>query len=436
VRDKLIEQKSTLPDTVKDREGSHGGGRMKGAGSRPDRVILCLNSGSSSVKLALFRLGGEETLLAQGAAERIGQQNGRLWIGGPAEEILVDQTNTFPDHQAAVRAMLAAIQQLRLPKPAAVGHRVVHGGPGYAAPALVNTQLLDTLRKLIPFAPLHLPGALYGMESVAAQFPGIIQVACFDTAFHRRMPEINQRFPLPRSLYDEEIRRYGFHGLSYEYILDVLGPAAQPRTIIAHLGNGASMAAIIHGRPLDTTMGLTPTGGFMMGTRCGDLDPGVLLYLLNEKGYGPARIDALVNHESGLLGVSGISSDMKMLLEISTREPHAREAVEMFCHSLRKHVGALAAVLGGVDMLVFTGGIGEHAASVRWNVCQGLAHLGIHIDEERNTRHADQISTPDSSCQVCVIPTNEDLMIARHTYQVISCQHTENLRDLHGRPAP
>lgn len=398
---------------------------MKRAVPRQDRVILCLNSGSSSVKLALFLLGEKETLLVQGAAERIGQQNGRLWIRGPAENILVEHTNDFPDHLAAVRATLVAFQQLNLPTPAAVGHRVVHGGSEYASPALVDAQLLDTLRKLTPFAPLHLPGALHGIESVASQFPGIMQVACFDTAFHRRMPEINQRFPLPSFLYEEGIRRYGFHGLSYEYILDVLGPEARRRTIIAHLGNGASMAAVLHGRPLDTTMGLTPTGGFMMGTRCGDLDPGVLLYLMKEKGYGPARLDELVNHESGLLGVSEISSDMKTLLERSASDPQAREAVEMFCYHLRKHVGALAAVLGGVDTLVFTGGIGEHAAPVRWNVCQGLAHLGIHLDEEQNTMHADMISTPESSCQVHIIPTNEDLMIARHTYQVISCQHIE-----------
>ena len=385
-----------------------------------DHVILCLNIGSSSVKLALFQLGDQESLLARGEAEGIGRQNGRLWIRGPEDEIFVEHSDDFADHRAAMRAAFDAIRKLRLPKPEAVGHRVVHGGPKYASPALVDTQLLDTLRRLIPFAPLHLPGAIHGIESVSSQFPGIMQVACFDTAFHRRMPEINQRFPLPRSLYDEGIRRYGFHGLSYEYILDVLGPAAQGRTIIAHLGNGASMAAVLNGRPLDTTMGLTPTGGLMMGTRCGDLDPGIVLYLLKEKGYGSARIDDLVNHESGLLGVSGISFDMKTLLEKSASDPHACQAVEMFCHHLRKHVGALAAVLGGVDTLVFTGGIGEHAAPVRWNVCQGLAHLGIHLDEERNTRHADMISTRGNSCQVRVIPTNEDLMIARHTSKVIA----------------
>lgn len=402
---------------------------MKNAVPDHDHVILCLNSGSSSLKLALFRLGDKETLLARGAAERIGQQSGLLWVRSPAEEMLVEQVIHFPDHRAAMIAALAAFKQLRLPRPAAVGHRVVHGGSDYASPALVDTHLLDTLRKLIPFAPLHLPGAIIGIETVALQFPGIMQIACFDTAFHRRMPAINQRFPLPRSLFDEGIRRYGFHGLSYEYILDVVGPASQGRTIIAHLGNGASMAAVLDGRPMDTTMSLTPTGGFMMGTRCGDLDPGIVLYLMNEKGYGPSRIDELVNHQSGLLGVSGISSDMKTLLEKSTTDPHARQAIEMFCHQLRKHIGALAAVLGGIDTLVFTGGIGEHAAPVRWKVCQGLAHLGIHLDEERNNKHAEMISTQDSSCQVRVIPTNEDLMIARHTSQVISCKQNEREKD-------
>jgi len=403
---------------------------MTGIQPRHDRVILCLNSGSSSVKFALFRLGDGETLLARGAAERIGRQNGRLWIHGGAGEILVDRAADIADHRTAVPAALAGFKQLRLPEPEAVGHRVVHGGPEYGSPALVDAPLLSTLRKLISFAPLHLPGAIHGIESVAARFPGIMQVACFDTAFHRRMPEMHQRFPLPRSLYDEGIRRYGFHGLSYEYIVDVLGPAGQGRTIIAHLGHGASMAAVLDGRPLDTTMGLTPTGGFMMGTRCGDLDPGIILHLLREKGYGPEQIDKLVNQESGMLGVSGISSDMKTLLEKSAIDPHARQAVEMFCHQLRKHVGALAAVLGGVDTLVFTGGIGEHAAPVRWEVCRGLAHLGIRLDGERNTRHAGIISSGESSCQVRVIATNEDLMIARHTRQVLSRQHHESEKEI------
>jgi len=275
------------------------------------------------------------------------------------------------------------------------------------------------LRRLVAFAPLHLPSQLQGIEAVAAHFPGLPQVACFDTAFHRRMPEVAQRFPLPRSLWDEGVRRYGFHGLSYEYIVEKLGSAAHGRTIIAHLGNGASLVAVRDGQPVDTTMGFTPTGGFLMGTRSGDLDPGILLYLMNEKRYDARQLEQLVNHEAGLLGVSGTSSDMKTLLEKRDGDSNAAQAVEMFCYYLRKHIGALTAVLGGLDALVFTGGIGERAAPVRWEVCRGLEYLGIHLDPERNALHADPINTPHSLCTVRVIPTNEDLIIARHTRHVI-----------------
>ena len=383
--------------------------------------ILCMNSGSSSLKFALYQLGDEEeALLAEGAAERIGLQGGHLWIRGEGKEALADVDRDFPEHKAAVKATFAALEQLSLPKPTAVGHRLVHGGPDYAAPARVDSQIIETLRGLAAFAPLHLPSEIQGIEAVAAHFPGLPQVACFDTAFHRRMPELAQRFPLPRDLWDEGLRRYGFHGLSYEYILGALGAAAQGRVIIAHLGNGASMAAVRNGQPLDTTMGFTPTGGFMMGTRSGDLDPGILLYLMNEKGYGTSQIDHLVNHQAGLLGVSKISPDMKTLLEKRETEPHADQAIAMFCYQLRKHIGAMTAVLGGVDTFVFTGGIGERAAPVRWSVCQGLEHLGIHLDPEQNEIHADIITSPDSSCTVRVIPTNEDLIIARHTRKLIS----------------
>jgi acetate kinase len=279
----------------------------------------------------------------------------------------------------------------------------------------VEAPLLATLRRLVAFAPLHLPSAIQGIEAVAARFPGLPQVACFDTAFHRRMPEVAQRFPLPHDLWHAGVRRYGFHGLSYEYIVATLGAAAQGRLVIAHLGNGASLAALHHGQPLDTTMGFTPTGGVMMGTRSGDLDPGVLLHLMHAKGYDVRQIERLVNHQAGLLGVSGISPDMQTLLEQREREPHAAQAIELFCYQLRKHIGALTAVLGGLDILVFTGGIGEHAAPVRWEACRGLAYLGIDLDPQRNAVHADVISTPGSACIVRVIPTNEDLMIARHT---------------------
>jgi acetate kinase len=383
--------------------------------------ILCLNSGSSSLKFALYQTGNnKETLLAEGIIERIGLQDGHLWISDAQKKVLADIHDDFPNHRAAVGAAFAAFEQFRLPQPAAVGHRVVHGGPHFTTPVILDSQLLDKLRGLIPFAPLHLPSEIQGIEAINDRFPGLPQVACFDTAFHRRMPELSKRFPLPRSLWDEGLQRYGFHGLSYEYIMETLGPAGQGRTIIAHLGNGASLAAVWKGRPLDTTMGFTPAGGFMMGTRSGDLDPGILLYLMREKGYAAPRIDYLVNHQSGLLGISGISPDMKLLLEKRESEPAAKQAVEMFCYQLRKQIGALAAALGGLDTLVFTGGIGEKAAPVRASACQGLEFLGIQLDAQQNETHSNIISTAQSSCRVMVIPTNEDLMIARHTHKLIS----------------
>ena len=382
-------------------------------------VILCLNSGSSSVKFALYQLGETETLLATGAIERIGLPGGLLWVHGADQKVPVETHSDFPTHSAAVAMAFGALEQLHLPQPVAVGHRLVHGGPEHMAPERVTPQLMVSLSRLVTFAPLHLPGEIQGIEAVMARFSGLPQVVCFDTAFHQRMPELAQRFPLPRSLWDEGIRHYGFHGLSYEYIVETLGAAARSRMIMAHLGNGASLAAVRDGQPLETTMGFTPTGGCMMGTRSGDLDPGVLLYLLNEKRYDAHQIEQLVNHEAGLLGVSGVSSDMKTLLEKRDENPHAAQAVEMFCYHLRKHIGALTAVLGGLDTLVFTGGIGERAAPVRWEVCRGLAYLGIHLDPQRNVAHADIISAAASPCTVRVIPTNEDLVIARHTRALI-----------------
>ena len=364
-------------------------------------VILCLNAGSSSLKFALYRMGEEkEELLASG-------------------NMPVDATHESPELGAAVRQVFADLETRGFPAPAAVGHRLVHGGPAYAAPRRIDAELLAALRRLIPLAPLHLPSELAVVEAVTGHDPDLPQVACFDTAFHRAMPELAQRFPLPRELWSEELKRYGFHGLSYEYIVGVLGPAALTQTIIAHLGNGASLVAIRDGHPMETTMGLTPIGGVVMGTRSGDLDPGVLLYLMSEKGYDARRLERLLNKEAGLLGVSGTTSDMKTLLARRERDPHAAEAVAMFCASVRKHIGALATALAGVQMLVFTGGIGERAAPIRWEICQGLEHLGVRLDAQRNAAGAGTISVPDSACAVRVIPTNEDLMIARHTRAVL-----------------
>ncbi len=381
--------------------------------------ILCLNSGSSSLKFAVYRLDDAETRLAAGAVERIGRPDGRLWLESDRGEPRTDVAGDFPDAGAAVRAALGALEALGLPRADAAGHRIVHGGPDHSAPERVDAQLIAALRALIPFAPLHLPAEIDIIEAVATQRPGLPQVVCFDTAFHRRMPDVARRLPLPRALWDAGIRRYGFHGLSYEYIVETLGASARGRMIIAHLGNGASMAAVRDGQPLDTTMGFTPTGGFMMGTRSGDLDPGVLLHLMLHKGYNAAAIERLVNHEAGLLGVSGTSADMQTLLEQRAHAPHAAEAVELFCYQVRKHIGQLAAALGGLDTLVFTGGIGEHAAPVRWEICTGLAHLGIRLDPDRNSEHAPMISALGGPCTVRVIATDEDLMIARHTHRLL-----------------
>ena len=382
------------------------------------RVMLCLNSGSSSLKFALYQIGdGKEILLAQGAVEHDDSQIARLWIHSTQGNI--EKTGReMSSASAALQAASTELERLRLPHPDAVGHRLVHGGPHHAAPQRITDTLLHELRSLIPFAPLHLPDEIAGIEAVISHFSGLPQVACFDTAFHRSMPEVAQRFALPRALWDEGIRRYGFHGISYEYIMQVLGANPPSRLIIAHLGNGASMAAVRDGRPLDTTMGFTPTGGFMMGTRSGDLDPGIILYLLSNRHFDAHGLAELLNHQSGLLGVSGIS-DMKMLLERRAAEPDAAMAAQMFCYQLRKQIGAFAAALGGLDLLVFTGGIGEHAAPVRWEACSGLEHLGVKLDRERNAVDADRISSDDCRCLVRVIPTNEDLMIARHTYQLV-----------------
>jgi acetate kinase len=368
------------------------------------------------MKFALYLVQETEELVAEGAVERIGLSGGWLWLKDGQGKRLMDSHSDFFNHKEAVKAMFtSAMEKQHLPVPDGIGHRVVHGGPKHMAPELVTPELMLTLRSLIPLAPLHLPSEIKGIDAVAEHYPGISQVVCFDTAFHRRIPEVAQWLPIVRSLWHEGIHRYGFHGLSYEYIVSALGRYTKGRVIIAHLGSGASMAALKDGHPQDTTMGFSTLGGLMMGTRCGDLDPGILLYLMDEKGYDARQLEKLLNQRSGLIGVSGISSDMKTLLNQRTTEPHAAQAIELFCYTARKYIGALSAVLGGLDTLVFTGGIGERAAPVRWMICHGLDYLGIRLDPGNNDAHAGIISTKNSSCTVRVIPTNEDMMIARHT---------------------
>ena len=320
-------------------------------------MILALNCGSSSLKYAAF---AGERRISGGSASGIGVPGGHA------------------THAEAVHAALDALE-----KPAAVGHRLVHGGPQLLEPVRIDGRVMEQLRDAIPFAPLHLPPALAAVEAVAERYPEVPQVACFDTAFHRSLPEAARRFALPARVEALGVRRYGFHGLSCEWAVSQL--QLRGRAVIAHLGNGASMTAVRDGVSVDTTMGLTPAGGIMMGTRSGDLDPGVLLFLLQTMSR--EEIGRLVDRESGLLGISGTTSDMKALL--ASEDPRAKLAVEMFCYQARKAVGALAAALGGLDALVFTGGIGEHAPSIRERICAGLGHLGafsvqvVAADEER-----------------------------------------------------
>jgi len=378
-------------------------------------LVLCLNSGSSSLKFAVYRCGnGDDVELARGAVEGIAQEHGRLWIQQPKDGQRQESHRSFVSHQAAFEAAMNSLSSLELPAFSVVGHRVVHGGDQFDGPTRIDAQVLGTLRTLVRFAPLHLPPQVAMIELAQQRFSEVPQVACFDTAFFRHMPELAQRYPLPRFLWDAGVRRYGFHGLSYESILASHEEARLGRTIIAHLGNGCSMTAVRDGRPVNTTMGFTPTGGLMMSTRSGDLDPGVLIYLMDQQGYGPRDIERLVNQESGLKGVSGQSGDMQTLLSVRGDNPQAALAIDMFCDSIRQQIGAFAAVLGGLDRLIFTAGIGERAAAVRGEICYGLDHLGIVLDESANAANARRISHSNSPCRVNVIATNEERMIARH----------------------
>jgi acetate kinase len=366
--------------------------------------MLAINAGSSSVKCALFTLAAEPQLrrreiidgLAASSAPRLVD-----WIGAEAGN-----------------GSLGAI-----------GHRVVHGGPAYREPRLITDAVIQALKELIPLAPNHLSDAIALIEAFRRATPEVPQVACFDTAFHADLPEVARRLPVPEMYDARGVRRYGFHGLSYAFLLQELarlaGPAAaNGRLILAHLGNGSSLAAVRDGRSVDTTMGLTPMGGVVMSTRSGDLDPGVLTYLLRVAGLSADGAEELLSHEAGLLGISGISGDMRVLLEHESRDPKCRLAIEMYAYSIRKAIGAFAASLGGLDTLVFSGGIGEHAAAVRARICEGLAFLGITLDAGRNAAHAAVISTSEAAVTVRVIPTDEELMVARASYTLLDSQHS------------
>jgi acetate kinase len=385
-------------------------------------TILVLNAGSSSIKFQLFAVGGDASLTRRlkGQVDGIGTRP-HLLAKGKDGETLVDNTwpaNAVADVPAALDKTVTWLQQqLGGALPSAIGHRVAHGGPDFAEPTLIDDTVLDRLARLVPLAPLHQPNNLAPIRAIRARRPELPQVACFDTAFHRGHSEAAQRYAIPDALHAEGVRRYGFHGLSYEFIASSLprvAPAiAGGRVVVAHLGSGVSMCAIAAGRSIDSTMGFTALDGVPMGTRSGQIDPGVLLYLLTTRGWDPARLEHFLYQECGLKGLSGVSNDMRDLL--ASDAPLAKLAVDYFVYRILRETGALAAAMGGIDGFVFTGGIGENAVPIRARVCQGLAWLGLELDESANGRHGPRISTAGSRLSAWVIPTDEERMIARHT---------------------
>ncbi len=352
--------------------------------------VLAVNCGSSSFKYALFD--------ATKDAERVVERRAADEIG---------------DHVNALRSVLRDLMGRNL-KPDVVGHRIVHGGPSFDGPTRVSDEALRLLDRLVPLAPLHLPAEIAVVRAIAAQWPDVPQVMCFDTTFHRDLPEIARRYPLPSAVLGSEVRRYGFHGLSYEYVVSALGKDLKPKTILAHLGSGASMVALRDGRPIDTTMGFTPTGGLVMATRPGDLDPGLLLYLLKQGlNLSISALERSLQRESGMTALSETTGDVRILLAKRAVDPRAELALSAFCMSARKWIGALAATLGGLDALVFTGGIGENAAALRAEIATGLSHLGIDIDAAKNDRN-EEGAIGSANCDVRMVHTDEDRIVARH----------------------
>ena len=387
--------------------------------------ILVVNAGSSSIKFAMFEVVDSDVpgLLYHGLVDRVDTSHAHFHASDGGGRALADskfeaKSGKTLDHTAMLEAVLDWLDSVAGEFDlVAAGHRVVHGGDEFSRPILIDPSVIARLEALIPLAPLHQPHNIEAIRALARSRPGLRQVACFDTAFHAGQPELARRLALPRELHDAGIKRYGFHGLSYEYIASVLpehlGDKAGGRVVVAHLGNGASMCAIRQGRSVATTMGFTALDGLVMGTRCG-----LILHLLEEKHMTPAEITDLLYRRSGLLGVSGISSDMRVLLE--SPAPQAREAVELFVYRISRELGSLAAALGGLDALLFTGGIGARSALIRSLACRAASWLGVELDESANRAHGPRISTPRSLTSAWAVPTNEELMIARHVLEVIA----------------
>jgi len=384
--------------------------------------ILALNSGSSSLKFALYDMQHAETRLLAGSLEGIGGDDPTASVRRENESATKEQLASATP-ASALEWMVALLEREgHVARIRGAGHRLVHGGLRFEEPVRVTPAIVGSLRTLVPLAPLHLPRELDVLEALSALLPTVPQVACFDTAFHRSMPLVAQWFGLPRALAERGVQRYGFHGLSCEYVVELLRREGRlgRRAVIAHLGSGASLTAVRDGVSIDTSMGLTPNGGFLMSTRSGDLDPGVLLYLMRVEGLSVNQVAELVSTRSGLLGISDSTGDMRELLDRESTDPRAADAVNMFCYGVRRFLGAYAAVLGGLDTLVFTGGIGEHAPVVRERICQGLEGLGIVLDPDRNQASTTLVSQEGAPVAIRVIGANEELMIVRHAARLLA----------------
>lgn len=382
----------------------------------PGDSILVINTGSSSLKVGLYQeRDGDEQMVLDGLADGIGGSGGKIELKDASGHVVRSQNLGIASEGAALDHFAGWLTQLSQNRPCAVGHRVVHGGPRLVTHQRITPAVLEELKTCVHFAPLHIPVALELIERAERAYAKVPQFACFDTAFHQTMPEMAARFALPNDFFEAGIRRYGFHGLSYESIVHRLGDDLPSRTVMAHLGSGASLAAVKDGRSVDTSMGLTPTGGIPMATRSGDLDPGVMLYLMRVKKMDAKSLESLLNHDSGLNALSGGKGDMRDLESAAAGgDSKAQLAIDVFCRSICKTAAGYAAVLGGLDMLVFAGGIGEHSARVRSGVCGGLGFLGIRLDDAANGSGGGTISATDSRVGVRVVPSEEDRQIARH----------------------
>jgi len=387
--------------------------------------ILTINGGSSSIKFAVFEAGDSLRRILEGGIERIGLPEATLRVKGSNQTDNFSRLVPAPDHTVAVGILMDWIEErIRRGELTAVGHRVVHGGPKYSKPQRITVEMIEELRQLSPFDPEHMPEEILLTEAFHRRFPGLPQVACFDTAFHHELPSVARLLPIPRRYEAQGVRRYGFHGLSYAFLMRELArlagtEAAQGRVILAHLGNGASLAAVHNGKSMDTSMSFTPTAGVPMSTRSGDLDPGLVWYLARTEKMSYKQFNEMVNFQSGLLGVSETSSDMHDLLDHETQDVRAAEAVALFCYQVKKWIGAFAAALGGLDTLVFAGGIGEKAPVIRARICDGLGFLGIELKEKRNAANEGVISATVSRATVRVIQTDEELMIAEMVCSVL-----------------